>query len=103
MREEGDVLVGRWSRIILCTMCQLNCQRFYWDDLGNILVEVDAEAGMMVQVFEIYELSDTHKDSGAGWLMLSCVDPCSLWVDNTRLTVIPRQLIASVRTRGLWW
>ena len=58
---------------------------------------------MMVQVFEIHELSDTHKDSGAGWLMLSCVNPCSLWVDNTRLTGIPRQLIASVRTRGLWW
>ena len=69
----------------------------------SVLVEVDAEAGAMVQAFEIYELSDTHKDSRAGWLMLSCADPCSLWVDNARLTVIPRQLIASVRTRRLWW
>lgn len=66
-------------------------------------MEVVSEAGAMVQAFEIYELSDTHKDSGAGWLMLSCVDPGSLWADNARLTVIPRQLIASVRTRGLWW
>lgn len=66
-------------------------------------MEVDAEARAMVQALEIYELSNTHKDSGAGWLMLSCADPCSLWVDNARLTVIPRQLIASVRTRGLWW